>query len=78
MGRVFDIYPSKGYKAFGYLNKKGEITIDLIYRKAFDFVSGYALVQDEDLNWWLINRKGQRVKGPCLGLIENNGKWYAS
>lgn len=72
MGRVFDKNPTKGYTGFGYLDITGAVRIPLIYKRAMDFVNGYALVMDGAGAWWLIDKNGTTVQGPNneLKLIE--------
>lgn len=46
---------------YGYVNKKGEIAISCKFADADDFYDGYADVEDEDGNEFLINTKGERA-----------------
>lgn len=68
VAKVLDFNESKGYEGYGFLDTLGNIVVPLIYEQAFDFVSGYALVKDEQ-GWWLINKKGEKIIGPNTYLV---------
>lgn len=46
---------------YGYIDKKGEIAIPCKYADADDFYEGYADVEDDNGNKFLINTKGERA-----------------
>lgn len=50
----------KLFSSWGYINKKGELKIDLIYDEARDFENGFAEVCYKD-KWGLINTNGQVI-----------------
>lgn len=76
MGRVFDKNPAKGYAGFGYLDTTGTVRIPLMYKRAMDFVTGYALVMDEAGAWWLIDKNGTAVQGPNNELKRIEGRTF--
>jgi len=74
MARVYDKNEAKGYIGFGYIDRVGKVRIPLIYKRAMDFVNGYALVMDDSRAWFLIDKDGKKVHGPNSELrqIEKN------
>jgi hypothetical protein len=76
LARVFDKSKIAGNNGFGYINQNGAIAIALQYKKGFDFVNGHALIQEQNGEWWIIDTKGTKIQGPCLGLKARKNTFY--
>ena len=65
---------NSGYNV-GFINKKGELAIPMIYDDAFKFENGYALVKSED-KWKYIDTSGTIIfeLNGYSGKISTNGK----
>jgi WG containing repeat len=46
---------------YGYCNKRGKMDIEVQFNYAGEFINGYAVVADDDYNYYPINGAGKRV-----------------
>ena len=53
--------PVKKDNKYGYINNKGNLIINYQYQKGYDFNGQYAIVQDIDNSYYLIDRSGKKV-----------------
>lgn len=76
LARVLDKNAKRDYAGYGYIDTTGQIAIALQYRHAGDFVGGYALVQNQEQEWQIIDTNANII-ARCRGLARLRSGYYA-
>ena len=63
--------PNGKFLRFGYLNTKGEEVCPFNYTAVCDFRGGLALVRDEEMKWFVINKEFETVTKRTYDMIGN-------
>jgi hypothetical protein len=59
---------------YGFINQKGELAIPAKYKKVGDFKEGYAIVQKENNELFIINKNGVETPIKNKNYVEGFGK----